>query len=182
MNNRLMRPLCHVVAVAKNQVIGIDNRLPWHIPGELKWFKQHTLGKPVIMGRKTWDSLPKKPLPERLNIILTRNQSFVAEGATIVHTLTEALEIANQYSIDNNSAEIAIIGGGDLFTQTLERCDRLYYTEIDLAPTASNPDLIAYYPKVDWRKWNLTNELQGPVHPDHGYGCYFKIYERLISH
>src|SRR3569832_1343705 len=102
-----MKPLVTlIVAVAENGVIGVNGGLPWHIPEDLKRFKALTLGKPTIMGRKTWDSLPKKPLPGRTNIVVTRDKSFRADGALVAHSVKESLTLAER----EQPAEIMVIG------------------------------------------------------------------------
>ncbi len=122
-----MTPVALIVAVAANGVIGKDNALPWHIPADLKWFKRNTLGKPVIMGRKTWVSIGR-PLPGRPNIVVTRQADWSAPGAHAAHCLDEALALAGQLAPD--AAELMVIGGSALFAEALPRCGRLYVTEI----------------------------------------------------
>jgi len=110
-----------VLAVARNGVIGKSGAIPWHISGDLKRFKQLTLGKPVIMGRKTWDSLPRKPLPERANIVVTRQPGWSAKGATVAHSLQDALA---------NADDVSVIGGGEIYREALSRADRIELTEV----------------------------------------------------
>src|SRR5579859_531301 len=111
-----------IVAVAENGVIGRDNALPWHIPEDLRYFKQVTSGKTVIMGRKTFQSIGR-PLPNRVNIVVTRDPDFGAEGVTIAHSLDDALSKAGD-------GEAMVIGGSSLFLEALPRADRFYLTEI----------------------------------------------------
>ena len=113
-----------VLAMAENGVIGNRGGLPWHIPDDLRRFKQLTLGKPCIMGRRTWESLPRKPLPGRTNIVVTRDKSFSAEGAVIVHSLEEAL------AHTRDAPEVAIIGGAELFKQAIPLANRVDLTEV----------------------------------------------------
>jgi dihydrofolate reductase len=115
-----------VYARSRNGVIGADGGLPWHIPSDLKRFKQTTLGKPVIMGRKTWDSLPRKPLPGRQNIVLTRHKDFEADGALIVHDVEHALLAAKE------APEVCVIGGGEIYGLFFNLADRIYETIVDL--------------------------------------------------
>jgi dihydrofolate reductase len=119
-----------IVAIAANGVIGKDNALPWHIPQDLKWFKENTLGKPVIMGRKTWDSIGR-PLPKRPNIVVTRQKDWQAEGAHAAHGLDEALALAARLAPE--AEELMVIGGNALFAEALARARRLYLTEIKRA-------------------------------------------------
>jgi dihydrofolate reductase len=134
-----------VVAVARNGVIGSDGGLPWHISSDLKRFKALTMGKPVIMGRKTWESLPRKPLPGRTNIVVTRQGDYQAPDAVVVSTPIEALSRAAAL----NPTEIAVIGGGEIFSQLMPFADRLYLSEIDLDAPGDT-----VFPTVDPTEWN----------------------------
>ena len=116
-----------VLAMAENGVIGKGGALPWRIPEDMRHFKALTMGKPCIMGRKTWDSLPKKPLPGRANIVVTRDRNFGAEGAIVAHSLDDALAHAE------NAEEIAIIGGAEIYAAALPRATRIYLTEVHAA-------------------------------------------------
>lgn len=124
-----MNRIALVVAVASNGVIGDRGKIPWRIPDDMKHFKALTLGKPCIMGRKTWDSLPRKPLPGRINIVVSRDPSFAADGAVVVRSLDEALALAEREHAD----EIAIIGGAEIYAEALPRATRIYLTEIHRA-------------------------------------------------
>jgi len=115
-----------VIAQASNGAIGQHGKIPWHIPADMRHFKAVTMGKPCIMGRKTWDSLPKKPLPGRRNIVVTRDKSLRADDAMVVHSLDEAIARAQAESAD----EIAVIGGADIYKAALSRADKIYLTEV----------------------------------------------------
>ena len=115
-----------VVAVADNGVIGDHGRIPWRIPDDMKFFKDITMGKPCVMGRKTWDSLPRKPLPGRTNIVLTRDSAFAAADAAIVYTMDEALAFA----ASETPREICVIGGEGVYQAALPRASRIYLTEV----------------------------------------------------
>lgn len=132
-----------VVARARNGVIGIDNRLPWHLPEDLKHFKALTTGNAVIMGRKTWESLPPKfrPLPGRLNIVVTRDRSYVADGATVAHSLPQAVAAAGD-------SRAFVIGGAEIYAQALPLATRLEITEVD-ADVAGD----AFFPAPDAGVW-----------------------------
>ena len=119
-----------VVAVAKNGVIGRDGDLPWRLPSDLKRFKQLTLGKPVLMGRKTWDSIGK-PLPGRPNIVVTRDASFAAPGAEVVSSLDEGLAAARRDAQELGADEICVIGGGQIYAQVFDRADVLHVTHVE---------------------------------------------------
>jgi dihydrofolate reductase len=140
-----------VVAVARNGVIGREGGLPWHISSDLKRFKEITMGKPVIMGRKTWDSLPRKPLPGRRNIVITRQPGFPAEGAEVVATPEEAL------SLCAGAPEVAVIGGGEVYRLFWPIVDRLYLTEVDLEVEGDT-----HFPDLDPAEWR---EVAREVHP-----------------
>jgi len=114
-----------IVAQSQNRVIGIDNTLPWYLPADLKRFKAITMGHHMIMGRKTYESIGK-PLPGRTSIVVTRNKDLAFEGCVMVHSLTEAFEIAQK----NNDNEAFVIGGADLIKQAIDVCDKLYLTNI----------------------------------------------------
>jgi dihydrofolate reductase len=118
--------ISYVVAVSKNGVIGREGGLPWHISSDLKRFKEITMGKPVVMGRKTWESLPRRPLPGRRNIVITRSREFAAEGAEVAATPEEALRLCGDVP------EVAVIGGGEIYRLFWPLVDRLYLTEVDL--------------------------------------------------
>jgi dihydrofolate reductase len=142
--------IAFVVAVARNGVIGRKGELPWHISSDLKRFKAITMGKPVIMGRKTWDSLPRKPLQGRTNIVVTRQHDYAAEGAVVVNSLDEALA-------KTDGEEVCIIGGGELFKEAMPIANRLYLTEVDLDVPGDT-----FFPKIDPKSWK---EVSREVHP-----------------
>jgi len=121
--------LAIIVAQAQNRTIGINNKLPWHLPEDLKYFKQVTMGKPIIMGRKTFDSI-KRPLPGRTNIVITRDASWQHDGVRVVHSLTEARELAESICLIEGQDEAMVIGGSEIYNQALADCDRLYLTQV----------------------------------------------------
>ncbi|MFZ5757021.1 MAG: dihydrofolate reductase [Pseudomonadota bacterium] len=161
-----------IAAVADNGVIGRDNKLPWHLPGDLKYFKATTLGKPVIMGRKTWESLGR-PLPGRTNIVITRQSGYAPAGAKVTASLDEALALAAQVALIDGVDECVVIGGAEIYAQALPRCDRLYLTEVR-AQVAGD----AFFPAFDRRDWRETKRedfrAEGPNPYDYG----FVVYER----
>jgi len=136
-----------IAAVAKNGVIGSDNALPWHLPEDLKHFKELTTGHAVIMGRKTWESLPARfrPLPARHNIVVTRNRAYVAEGASVVHTLEDAIQRVGA------GRTAFVIGGAELYAHALPLATRLALTEID-----AEIDGDAYFPARVAAEWRET--------------------------
>ena len=126
-----MTTISIIAAVADNGVIGYRGGMPWHLPEDLKRFKALTMGKPIIMGRKTWESLPKKPLPGRTNIVLTRDGSFEAKGAVVCDNFSEAVSIAREQAAEDGVGEFCVIGGASLFELALSRAQRIYLTEVD---------------------------------------------------
>ena len=123
-----------VVAVAKNGVIGRDGGLPWRLSSDMKRFKAVTMGKPVLMGRKTWESLPKKPLPGRANLVLTRDAAFEAEGAWVFTDLPAMRAAAHAMAQASGAEEVCVIGGAQLYEATISLADRIVLTEVNLAP------------------------------------------------
>lgn len=130
----VIRKLTLVVAVAKNGVIGRGGDLPWRLSSDLKRFKAATMGKPVLMGRKTWDSLPRKPLTGRQNLILTRDANFTAPDAWVYTDLPAMLAAGRAMAETSGAEEICIIGGAQLFNAVMPQADRIILTEVNLAP------------------------------------------------
>ncbi|AKD38200.1 dihydrofolate reductase [Pasteurella multocida subsp. multocida OH4807] len=151
-----------IVAMTKNSVIGKDNQMPWHLPADLAWFKQNTTGKPVIMGRKTFESIGR-PLPKRTNIVLSR-QPYTHPGVI----WKESLESAIDYVKD--SSEVMLIGGGELFKQYLPQADKLYLTEIQ---TELEGD--TYFPAINWDTWHIESETWRPADENNPYDLRFLI-------
>ena len=150
--------IAYVVAMDENLVIGRDNDLPWRLPDDMRWFREKTLGKPCIMGRKTYDSLPDRfrPLPGRLNIVVTRNSDYQALGAVVVHSVDEALQAAGDVE------EVIIVGGGDLFRRLMPVVDRLYLTQVHGAVEGD-----VFFPPVDLSQWHETYRQEHPADERH---------------
>ncbi|MBT4934358.1 MAG: dihydrofolate reductase [Rhodospirillaceae bacterium] len=142
-----------VAALGENRVIGKDGGLPWHIPGDLKLFKQTTMGKPIIMGRKTWESLGR-PLPGRTNIVITRKPAYRADGAEVAGDLAQALAVAGQ----QEGEEVMVIGGAEIYRLALPKADRLYLTEVALSPQGD-----ALFPDFDQADWREISRQPFPV-------------------
>lgn len=159
-----------IVARTQNKVIGKENAMPWHLPGDLAWFRQNTLGKPVIMGRKTYESIGRL-LPKRPNIILSRG-AFYIEGAYHAHSLEQAVEIARQCE---NSDEIMIIGGGELFKQAMPLAEKLYLTEIQ-----ADIDGDTFF-EFDETDWFLEQESWQQCDEQHAYACRFTVLARKFG-
>ncbi len=147
-----------IVAIARNNVIGANGVLPWRLSSDMKRFKAATMGKPVLMGRKTWESLPKKPLPGRKNIILTRDVNFKAEGAWVYTSLDAALAAARAMAEADSASEICVIGGAGVYQATLPLADRIMLTEVNLAPEGD-----AHFPTLDsnWREISREHVARG---------------------
>jgi len=154
--------------MSKNRVIGIDNRLPWKLPADMKWFRQHTLGKSVIMGRKTYDSFGGKPLPDRKNIVITQDKKYHTSQAVVCHSIDEALDKCK------HDQEVMVIGGMSLYKQTLPRADKLYMTVVD---TVCDGD--AWFPEYATSDWVETSHYHQNTDEKNAYQCDFFILERV---
>ena len=164
-----------IAAAARNGVIGRNNELPWHLPQDLKYFKAVTLGKPVVMGRKTYDSIGR-PLPGRDNIVVTRQADWPSPpGVTRAASVPEALEIARLAQSakgEKDEHEIMVMGGGEIYRQSLPLADRVYLTWVDLEVTGD-----AYFPDLPVEHWRLASEIPGDS--DASIPHSFCIYERI---
>jgi dihydrofolate reductase len=164
-------PLSLIAALAENRVIGIENRMPWHLPGDFKYFKATTLGKPIIMGRKTWDSLGR-PLPGRLNLVVSRQPGLQLEGAEVFASLSAAIERAEQWAAEQGMGEVMLIGGAQLYELGLAQADRLYLTRV-----AAQPQGDAWFPEIDTAMWTLVSSVPNPAQGD-APGYTFEVWER----
>ena len=165
--------LALVVARARNGVIGRDGELPWRLRSDLQRFKAVTIGKPCIMRRKTWESLPLKPLPGRLNLVLSKDVSFAAKGALVCTTLDEAVEIARETAEEDGVDEICVIGGTALFALALPRAKRLYLTEVEAEPEGD-----AVFPAFDEAAWKEVSSEAFPAGEKDDHAFVFRILER----
>ena len=161
------------LARARNGVIGRDGSLPWRLGADMRRFRALTLGKPVIMGRKTWESLPRRPLPGRLNIVLSRRPEYEAPGAVVCDDWTEAVEIAREQAAEDGTDEVCVIGGADLFALALPRAARIYLTEVEGEPAGD----IAM-PALDETGWRAVSREAVPAGPDDEYPTVFRVLER----
>lgn len=155
-----------VVAVAKNGVIGANNKIPWHLPNELKIFKSLTMGHHVVMGRRTYESI-NRLLPGRTTVIVTRQRDYNVPGAIVTHSLKEALDAAK----DDN--EIMVIGGADLFRETLPIADRIYLTRVDAEPEGDT-----FMPEIDMNEWRETSAQQFEPDAKHAHAYRFSVLDR----
>jgi len=160
-----------VVAAAENNVIGVDNQLPWRLPEDLRFFKRTTLGKPVVMGRKTWESLGGKPLPSRQNIVLSSKPMMLPEGVLHSTSLEEALNTARE----SGAAETCIIGGGQIFQAALPLADIIYLTRVHTVIEGGD----AHFPTLDATEWKLVWEEPHQADEKNNFDFTFQRWERI---
>ncbi|MFE0015224.1 dihydrofolate reductase [Mesorhizobium sp. NPDC059054] len=170
-----MRVSIHV-AIAENGVIGREGGLPWRLSTDLKRFKADTLGKPVVMGRKTWESFPRRPLPERLNIVVTRDRSYQAEGAEVVASLDDGLTLARiRGRCTAGADEICVIGGGQIYAQALPLADRLHVTHV-----LASIDGDTSFPPIDPETWRIVSSEDIPAGEKDSHPTRHVVYERRV--
>ena len=158
-----------IVATAKNNVIGAKNDIPWYLPADLKYFKKVTINHHIIMGRKCFDSIGK-PLPKRHNIIVTRDLFYIASNCIVVHSLEDALSLAEQ----NEEEEVFIIGGGQIYAQSIQYWDRLYLTEVDLEIEGD-----VHFPEVNFAEWELVSSDPHQADEKNEHDYTFLVYDRI---
>jgi dihydrofolate reductase len=161
-----------VAAIADNGVIGRDNALPWRLSSDLKRFKALTIGKPVVMGRKTYLSIGK-PLPERTNIVVSRDESFAPPGVLVARSLEAALAAARDDAARRGVDEIAVIGGTDIFVQTMPLADRLEITHVHARPAGDT-----YFPPIDEARWRVIARSEHPAGPRDDASFSYATYQR----
>ncbi|MDW6020702.1 dihydrofolate reductase [Mesorhizobium sp. BAC0120] len=163
-----------VVAIAENGVIGRENGLPWRLSTDMRRFKALTMGKPIIMGRKTWESFPRRPLPGRLNIVISRDPAYRAEGAETVTSLADALRLARAKARCMSGAdEICVIGGGQIYRQAIDITDRLYVTHV-----LASPEGDTRFPPIDPAIWEQVSAEDHPAGEKDSHATRFAIYSR----
>ncbi len=158
-----------VVAASNNNAIGLDGKMPWHLPNDLKHFKNVTWGLPVVMGRKTFDSLGK-PLPGRKNIVITRNAGWKNDNAIGVKTIEDALFLAKQMDVK----ELMVIGGGEIYKLLFEKAKRIYLTRVDAEFEADT-----FFPAVDEKQWQLVSNDIYKADDKNNYDYAFQTWERI---
>jgi dihydrofolate reductase len=156
-----------IVALDANGGIGLNNQLLWHLPNDLKHFKTITTGQTIVMGRKTYESIGR-PLPNRTNIIVTRNPHYIANGCVVVHSVQEAIA----YGQNNNVTELIIIGGGEIYTQAFPMCQKLYVTHVNCTLKADT-----FFPEID-STWFMTKNQPQPIDEKHVYSYCFSWYNK----
>jgi len=163
--------LSMIVAVAENGVIGRNNSLPWYLPNDLKYFKQTTMGKPVIMGRKTYESIGK-PLPGRTNIVITRQADYQPEGVKVVNSVEAAKELAESVCLIDGQDEAMIMGGAEIYALSLPYTDRLYLTEVHADVQGD-----AFFPEYDKSRWQEVAREDFAAEGPNPYSYSFVVYE-----
>lgn len=156
-----------IAAMADDRAIGIDNSLPWKLPADMKWFRRHTLGKPIIMGRKTFESFGGRPLPERTNIVITHDNNYKADGIVVVHSIDEAIAAAGDVE------EVMIIGGESFYRQMLPVADRFYLTQVHGRFEAD-----AFFPEFDMNEWQEVAREEHTADEKNEFDCSFIVLER----
>jgi dihydrofolate reductase len=159
-------------AMSRNRVIGLNNALPWRLPADMAHFKALTTGHPVIMGRKTYESLGR-PLPNRTNIVLTGDRAWSAEGCLVAHSLREAVELANN-NLPAGKTEVFVMGGENVYRQALACADRLYITLVEAEVEGD-----AWFPDIEWKEWLQTSRREHARDDRNPFACTFLSYERL---
>lgn len=160
-----MPRLALICALAQNRAIGLNNQLPWHLPNDLQFFKRTTLGKAIIMGRKTYESIGK-PLPGRRNIVITRQAHFAPAGVVVAHSLEDALQQA-----DTETA--FVIGGGQLYAQALPLAQQLYLTQVH-----TQLDGDTFFPEINLQHWQCLSQEHHPQDDRHAYAMDFQLWQR----
>jgi dihydrofolate reductase len=161
------------VARAANGVIGARGALPWRLKSDLALFKALTLGKPVIMGRRTWESLPRRPLPGRMNIVLSRDGAFEPAGAVVTDDFSEAVQIGREQAEDDGKDEVCVIGGAEVFALALPKARRMYLTEVDASPEGD-----VLFPPFDESAWTEIRREAHPAGPEDQFPFVFRVLER----
>jgi dihydrofolate reductase len=170
-------PVAIFVAVSRNNVIGRDGDMPWRLSTDLKRFKAMTLGKPVIVGRKTLDSFGGKPLPGRPHVVVTRNVDLEIPDVTLATSLDDALGKAQRIAAETGAVEVGILGGGQIYAQAIASADRLYVTHVE----ADIPDGDAFFPEIDPAVFEKQEELFVPAGEKDSYPTRFVLYSRRTA-
>lgn len=161
--------LSHIVAASENNIIGMEGRLPWHLPNDFKYFKNKTWGMPVIMGRNTFEDMEKE-LPGRMNIVVTKKNDWQAQNVFVTHSIDEAIEKAKE----SDAKEIFIIGGGEIFKQTIEIVNRIYLTRVHAVVKGDTS-----YPEINREKWKLVKSDSFPADEKNNYPYTFEVWKKI---
>jgi dihydrofolate reductase len=160
-----------IVATATNNVIGKNNEIPWYLPADLRYFKEKTLGHHILMGRNSYESIGR-PLPKRTNVIITRNPYYIVSGCVVVHSIEEGLTLA----AENGETEVFIIGGGEIYRQAMDYCDRIYLTTVNTEVEGT-----VFFPILDETIWKLVEENPQKADEKNEFDYCFKVFERRLS-
>jgi len=166
-----------IVAVADNGVIGAGNAIPWRLKTDLRRLKALTIGRPVVMGRKTFESFPRRPLPGRTNIVVTRDPTFRGAGAVVTTSLPDALALARADALRRSVAEIAVIGGTEIYVQCMDVADRLEVTEVHARPEGDTR-----FPAIDKARWDEVSRVPHPAGPDDSAAFTYVTYCQRAPH
>ena len=162
-----------VVAVAENGVIGANGGIPWRLKSDMQRFKALTMGKPIVMGRKTFESFPRRPLPGRTNIVVTRDAAYRAAGAVVTTSFADAGAIATGDALRRFATEIAILGGAEIYAQWMDRADRLEITEVH-----ARPDGDTHFAEIAAADWEEVARVRNPAGPDDSADFSYVTYRR----
>jgi len=165
-----------IVAQGRNRVIGSAGQLPWRLKDDLAHFKRTTMGAPVIMGRKTWESLPKRPLPGRPNIVISRDWNYDAAEARVYSSVSPAINAAKAMALRAGQTEVFIIGGQAIYALALPLADRIYLTEVDAAPEGD-----AYFPEIGQALWSTQSHTRVDAGEGNDHGFTIKVLDRVTA-
>ena len=161
-----------IAAIANNGVIGNGEHIPWRVPGDFAHFKRMTMGKPLIMGRKTFESIGR-PLPGRTNIVITHKEGYQPDGVLVISSLEAALARAQEIATASKANEVMIGGGAEIYRQALPIADRMYLTQVDLEPPGD-----IFFPTIDFEQWKPGGEINVAPHPEDDAAFRVRVYRR----
>jgi dihydrofolate reductase len=161
-----------IAAIAENGVIGHGDRIPWYLPGDFAHFKRMTVGKPIIMGRRTFESIGR-PLPDRTNIVVSRQPEFAPVGAIVIGSVEEALTEAQRIAVETRQNEVMVCGGAEIYRQAMPLADRMYLTMVE-----GHPEGDVIFPPIDFDHWTPGGEIKVQPHPNDSTGFRVQVYRR----
>ncbi|MEX1032163.1 MAG: type 3 dihydrofolate reductase [Cellvibrionaceae bacterium] len=168
--------ICLIAALSSNGVIGRDNQMPWHLPCDLKHFKRVTSGKPILMGRKTFESIGR-PLPGRTNVVITHQNAWRAKGVEVVHGLAEGLALAESLPLNDSDEEVMVIGGAQIYREALSAAQRLYLTRVHARVEGDT-----YFPEIRDDEWREVSREEHKAEATNPYDHSFVVLDRIASH